>query len=36
MPHVKIKYINNLDLDLYKVFDSVEKVINQKPLKGAL
>jgi len=30
MPHVEIKYSNNLDLDTKEVFDDIEGVINKK------
>lgn len=29
MPHVEIKYSNNLNIDIDKVFDEVERVINK-------
>jgi len=29
MPHVEIKYSDNLDIDTNKIFDVVEKVINK-------
>ncbi len=30
MPHVEIKYSNNLKIDMHDLFDSIEKVINEK------
>jgi len=30
MPHVEIKYSNNLDIDTKEVFDVIESVINRK------
>ena len=30
MPHVEIKYSNNLDLDTKEVFDVIEAIINKK------
>lgn len=30
MPHVEIKYSNNLNIDTNKVFDVIENVINEK------
>ena len=30
MPHVEIKYSNNLKLDMLSLFDSIEKTINEK------
>jgi len=29
MPHVEIKYSNDLDIDVLKIFDVVEKIINK-------
>ena len=29
MPHVEIKYSNNLKLDMVNLFHSIEKVINK-------
>jgi 5-carboxymethyl-2-hydroxymuconate isomerase len=29
MPHIEIKYSDNLEIDTLKVFDAIEKVINE-------
>lgn len=30
MPHIEIKYSDNLDIDIDKIFDVIEKTINDK------
>jgi len=30
MPHIEIKYSNNLEIDTDKLFDAIEKTINEK------
>jgi len=34
MPHVEIKYSDNLTIDTQKIFDSVEEIINQKDISA--
>ena len=34
MPHVEIKYSDNLDIDTNKVFDDIERIINEKDLSA--
>ena len=34
MPHVEIKYSDNLDIDTHKIFDAVEKTINQNDMSA--
>lgn len=34
MPHVEIKYSDNLDIDTHKIFDEVEKTINQNGMSA--
>ena len=34
MPHVEIKYSNNLEFDTNKIFDAVEEVINKKDMSA--
>ncbi|OUR61182.1 hypothetical protein A9Q74_10355 [Colwellia sp. 39_35_sub15_T18] len=34
MPHVEIKYSDNLDIDINKIFDAVEKIINKNDLSA--
>jgi len=34
MPHVEIKYSDNLDIDNNKIFDAIEKVINEKDISA--
>ena len=34
MPHVEIKYSDNLDIDSNKIFDDVERIINEKDMSA--
>lgn len=34
MPHVEIKYSDNLDIDTHKIFDEVEKTINRHDMSA--
>jgi len=36
MPHVEIKYSDNLDIDTNKIFDSVEKIINDNDMSAGV
>ena len=36
MPHVEIKYSDNLDIETDKIFDAVEKVINENDMSAGV
>jgi len=36
MPHVEIKYSDNLDIDTNKIFNAVEKVINENDISAGV
>ena len=36
MPHVEIKYSDNLDIDINKVFDVIEQIINENDMSAGV